>query len=138
MLDLNNPRTQIIFEASAYSGKLKDLCRVYILQEFQERQTTFEQMKVVCNDLLEFSSNEFQRALEEIKYLVNQIILEINSLSQRDVHSEVGNCKVCNKELQSFKVYVTSGPIITICNECPSKLINIICQLDQITGVSWI
>jgi hypothetical protein len=138
MLDLNHPRTQVIFKASSYLGKLKELCRIFILQEFDERQIIFDEMKIVCNDFVNFSKVEFPKAIKSINNQVNKLLFEIDSLSKQNIKSQEGNCKVCDSKLHSFKVYVDSGPKITICQNCPNKLIKIIVELENITGVNWI
>ncbi len=138
MLDINHPRTSIIFKAGGYTNKVKGLCQTYIFQNFEERQGTFDEMNFLCLEFVTFSETNFPDKIEDIKKLVAEIISEINSLRTINSKSEDGNCTVCNNEIKEVKTYVKELPTFSYCNKCPDKIINCLKQLDCLTEASWI
>jgi hypothetical protein len=138
MLDINDPRTKLIFQAGGYIGRLKNACRLYILQSYEERQLTFERMKNECIQLAVFSETVFPDELQRIKHLVRQLTAEIDHLSLINNTTEPGKCTVCNEELHTIKTYVKEFPTMIICKNCPKKLSGFINDLEGPTEVMWI
>ena len=46
MIDINDPKSEFVFKAGTYTDRIKDFCRLYIVQDFTERNETFEKMKL--------------------------------------------------------------------------------------------
>lgn len=135
MLNLNDPRTTIIFQASSYLDHLKNACLVFIQQPFSERQTTFENMEKVCEELLLFAQDHYQEQYAKISTLTLQLMLEIDKLALINENSETGNCTVCNHELQTTYSGVKEFGNITTCSHCPTPIIHILNELEYPTEV---
>jgi hypothetical protein len=139
MLDINNPRTQLIFQASAYMSKVKSGCQKYILESYEERQATFAKMITACEQLLIHSETSFPDQLEEIRSLVAEIVAEIHALSVIDRVTEAGNCTVCNGPIKRGKTLVPEFPEIIWCGGgCPKKIMDCLSKLEVPTEVWWI
>jgi hypothetical protein len=135
MLNLNKPRTTIIFKASSYLDHLKNACLVFIRQTFDERQTTFENMKKVCEQFLFFAQEHYPEQIEKISTLTHQLMDEIDKLSLINENSETGNCTVCNHELQTKYSGVKEFGNITTCSHCPTPIIHLLNELEYPTEV---
>jgi hypothetical protein len=135
MLNLNDPRTTIIFKASSYLDRLKIACRVFILQPFSERQSTFENMKKVCEEFLLFAQEHYPEQIEKISTLTHQLMDEIDKLALINKTSEKGNCTVCNHVLQTRYSGVKEFGNITTCSHCPTPIIHLLNELEYPTGV---
>ena len=138
MLDINHPRTPIIFKAGGYTDKVKRLCHTYVFQNFEERQVTFDEMEFLCWEFVTFSETNFPEEISDIKTLIAEIISEINNLRSINSTTESGNCSVCNNEIKTVKTYVKEFPTFSYCIKCPDKIINYLNQLDCSTGAAWI
>lgn len=135
MLNLNDPRTTIIFKASSYLDRLKNECRVFIQQAFDERQSTFENMKKVCEEFLFFAQEHYPEQIEKISTLTHQLMHEIDKLALINENSETGNCTVCNHVLQTRYSGVKEFGNITTCSHCPTPIIHLLNELEYPTGV---
>lgn len=135
MLNLNHPRTDIIFETSTFLDRLKNSCRVYIVQPYEERQETFLMMKIVCEDLLVFSKENHSESFESIASITHEIIQEIELLEKMNILSEEGHCKVCNQPLKTWYSGVKEFGDYTSCTHCPNLLIKLVNNLEMLTGV---
>lgn len=135
MLNLNDPRTTIIFKASSYLDRLKNACRVFIRQSFGERQTTFENMKKVCEELLLFAQEHYPTQYAKISTLTHQLMHEIDKLALINENSETGNCTVCNQALQTRYSGVKEFGNITSCSHCPTPIIQLLNELEYPTEV---
>jgi len=138
MLDINHPRTPIIFKAGGYTDKVKGLCHTYIFQNFEERQATFDEMEFVCWEFITFSETNFPDEIIDIKTLIAEIISEINNLRPINSVTESGNCKVCNSEIKEVKTYVKEFSTFSYCTKCPDKIIDYLNKVDWLTGAAWI
>ncbi|QES93614.1 hypothetical protein F0358_13235 [Empedobacter brevis] len=138
MLDLNHPQTNNIFKSSGYIDRIKFGCQTYINQTYEERQLTFDKMKIECDKMLTFSKNVFPKQFNDIENSLKKIEIEISNLRLINQESEPGKCKVCNGEIKSFKSYVKEFPKITICQKCPKSIYNFLLELEGLTGAMWI
>jgi hypothetical protein len=138
MLDINHPRTPIIFKAGGYTDKVKVLCQNYIFQNFEERQDTFDEMEFLCWEFVTFSEANFPNEIQDIKTQITETIAEINNLRSINSIKESGNCTVCNSEIKKVKTYVKEFPTFSYCTKCPNKIIDCLNKLDSLTGAAWI
>ncbi|MFC3157837.1 hypothetical protein ACFOEQ_04480 [Chryseobacterium arachidis] len=60
MIDTSHPDSEFIFRAGAFTDRIKNYCRKYILESFEERKITFQDMKIEALLLLEFSELHFK------------------------------------------------------------------------------
>ncbi|HPI54869.1 MAG TPA: hypothetical protein PLU10_09260 [Chitinophagaceae bacterium] len=137
MLNLNNPRTPIIFKAATYLDRLKNDCQIFIQQPFSERQVTFKNMKQVCDEFLLFAKEHYSETNEKILALTQQMIHEINTLSLKNEDTQKGNCTVCNHPLQTWYSGVKEVGHLTTCSHCPRQIVQLLNELEYPTDV-WI
>ena len=138
MMDQNDPRAGLIFEAAGFLGRIKKGCQQYIHEPFEKRQETFSEMKLECRELALFSETAFPDTLERIKELTFQIIHEIDLLSKPNDAAEPGRCTVCNSEVVTFKIMPGKSDKMTYCPVCPEKICKLLNQLEIPTEVMWI
>lgn len=140
MIDINHPQSELIFKASKFTNQLKEYCRKYILETFEERKITFQDMKIEALLLEEFSEAHFKESLHTISSLINNLNIEIDKLESINMISKDGNCTVCNTKLTTFDTLIKEKKFrfITICEKCPNEIYNIINEIDWATGVAFI
>lgn len=136
MLNSNDPKTLIIFKASAFIDQIRIGCAKYTTQSFTDRQSTFLKMSTSCLDLIEFSKLNYAEKINPILELTNKILIEINILSQVDEITEKGKCCVCNGELTYHKSIVKELGDFHFCNNCPKNIYKYLETLDGLTG-AW-
>lgn len=136
MLDLDDPRSSIIFKASSYSDKVKLLCRKYILQNFEERQDTFDEMEFYCLELISFSEIHFPDVINNIKKLTSEIITEIDKLRLMNPVAVSGFCSVCGTPIKKPQSYskLQSQPEPSHCEKCPHEIMMKLHYLEFETG----
>lgn len=138
MIDINDPKSEFIFKAGAYTDRIKDFCRLYINQNFSERKETFEKMKQECENLKKFSEKHFEENINDINKISDELISEIRKLEKINNLTKVGNCTVCDSKLRTFDSLVKELGMLTICEKCPSKIIDYTNELDWLTGAGFI
>lgn len=140
MIDINNPNSEYIFEACGFLDRLKKYTREYILQSFEVRQETFEKMTSECDQLILFSEKNFKNESNEIEKLTNEVKLEIQKLKSINNKTDENNCTVCNAELKTIDTFIKDKDFryITICEDCPNKIVDLLNKLEVLTGVMWI
>ncbi|WP_415327529.1 hypothetical protein [Chryseobacterium sp. MMS23-Vi53] len=140
MIDISHPDSEFIFRAGAFTDRIKNYCRKYILESFEERKITFQDMKIEALLLLEFSELHFKENLNSISKSVNDLNVEIDKLEAINISSEDGNCTVCNTKLETFDTLIKEKDFrfITICKKCPNEIYNILNTIDWATGAAFI
>lgn len=140
MIDINHPESEFIFQAGAFTDRIRNYCRKYILETFEERKITFQDMKIEGLILQEFSEIHFKENFISISLLINDLNTEIEKLESINIISEDGNCTVCNTKLTTFDTLIKEKDFrfITICKKCPSEIYNILNKLDWLTGAAFI
>ena len=138
MIDINHPNAQFIFEAAGYTGRLKNYCRVYINESFEQRQLTFEKMKQECIHLKTFSEIHFKESIDDINNTIQKLISEIDLLEKINIETTTGNCKVCDTKLNTFDSLVKDVGFLTICENCPTKIYELTNRMEVLTGADWI
>ncbi|GAB3721612.1 hypothetical protein [Flavobacterium koreense] len=138
MIDINHPNSQFIFEASGYTDRIKNYCRIYINESFEQRIITFEKMKQECLNLKTFSEEHFKDRTKDIYDVTQKLISEIDSLQKINNETTIGNCKVCDNKLKTFDSRVKEVGFITICNNCPTIIYELTNNLEGLTGAAWI
>ena len=138
MIHINNPNSEFIFKASGYTNRIKGLCQIYITQDFENRKNTFEKMELECVNLKIFSEKHFNDNILYINEIADEIITEIRMLGRINDLTEDGNCTVCNSKLNTFNSLVKEVGMITICEKCPSKIIDYTNKLEWLTGAAFI
>lgn len=91
MLDLKNPQTKFIFEASSFIDRIKDGCNTYINQNFQERQLTFEKIKSDSIEMLEFCKKTFPKVYIKIEESIIGVNDAANKLKEINNETEAKN-----------------------------------------------
>ncbi|WP_374459013.1 hypothetical protein [Chryseobacterium taeanense] len=118
MIDINHPDSQLIFQASRFTDDIRAYCRKYILEKFNKRQITFQDMQIEGLLLHEFSELHFKKNLKDISNLINDLNAEVEKLKTIDLKSENGNCTVCNIRLKTFDSLIGGNGIqYTICEK---------------------
>ncbi|CAM4122498.1 DksA C4-type domain-containing protein [Flavobacterium branchiophilum] len=140
MIDINNPNSEYIFKACGFLDRLKNYTCEYILQSFEERQEIFGKMTSECDELILFSKKNFKNQSNEIEKLTNEVKLEIQKLKSIKNKTDENNCTVCNAELKTIDTLIKDKDFryITICGDCPNKIVNLLNKLEEPTGVMWI
>lgn len=140
MIDINHPNSEFIFQAGAFTDRIKRYCQKYILETFEQRKITFQDMKIEALLLLEFSEIHFKENLSSISELVDDLNKEIDKLEVINVVSEEGNCTACNTKLKTFDTLIKEKDLrfMTVCEKCPNEIYNIINQLDWATEAAFI
>ncbi len=140
MIDINHPNSEFIFQAGAFTDRIKRFCQKYILETFEQRKITFQDMKIEALLLHEFSEIHFKENLSSISELVNDLNKEIDKLEVINIVSEEGNCTVCNTKLKTLDTLIKEKNFrfMTVCEKCPNEIYNIINQLDWATGAAFI
>ena len=138
MIDINDPKSEYIFKAARYTDQIKDFCRIYILQNYNDRKETFQKMKQECESLKVFSKKHFSENGADIFKVSDELISEIERLETINNTTEQGNCNVCNTKLKTFDSLIKEVGMITICEKCPSTIYDCIYKLDCLTGASFI
>lgn len=136
MLDPNHHSSQHIFQASVYIDRLKGNCYEYVLMDFEERQSVFQEMISTVEELLDFSETAFPESHEKIRQLTEELIADIRNLREMHETTEEGRCKVCNGELSFFQTYHKGSMAnVPLCYECSRPLIRKVSGLERPTGV---
>ena len=140
MIDINHPDSEFIFQAGAFTDRIKNYCRKYILETFDNRKIIFEEMEFEGLLLVEFSASHFKENLNIIVDLVNELNKEIKNLKAININSEHGNCTVCNTKLKTFDTLIKEKDFrfITVCEKCPNEIYNILNKIDWETGAAFI
>lgn len=138
MLDINHPRTTIIFQASGYIDRLKNYCGKYTIEDFQTRQNTFDIMIKTVEEFEKFYNQNFKKDREDVKILLNNIETEINSIKQLNGKTDIGKCNVCNGNLTEYKSLVKEFGFFYYCADCPNIIVENLNKLEIITGVIFI
>ncbi|WP_404985668.1 hypothetical protein ACI513_00350 [Chryseobacterium sp. M5] len=140
MIDINHPDSEFIFQAGAFTDRIKNYCRKYILETFDNRKIIFEEMEFEGLLLVEFSALHFKENLNIIEDLVNDLNKEIKNLKTINTNSEHGNCTVCNTKLKTFDTLIKERDFrfITVCEKCPNEIYNILNKIDWATGAAFI
>ncbi|MCP4053690.1 MAG: hypothetical protein GY739_11595 [Mesoflavibacter sp.] len=138
MIDINDPKSEFVFGAGAYTDRIKDFCRLYIVQDFVERNETFEKMKKECLNLKKFSEKHFEENINDINQISDKLISEIIKLEKINELTKEGNCKVCDSKLKTFDSLVKEVGMLTVCEKCPSKIYDYTNKLDWLTGAAFI
>ena len=138
MLDINHPRTQIIFEASGYIGLLKNHCGKYTVEDFEARQSIFGEMIQITHEFEEFYNLNFDRNKEDVKNILNIIRNEIVSKKVINEQTDNGKCKVCNGKLFEYKSLIKEFGVFYFCDNCPNIIVENLNKLESITGAIFI
>lgn len=138
MLDLNNPRTEIIFKASSYTDKLKNYCGKYTIENHDERQEIFLQMLIICDDFEQFYNSNYTDNQWDVKTIIDDIKNEIENLIIVNIDTKSGNCKVCDAELFIYKSAIKEFGTFYYCHKCPEKIVKNINYLESYTGAIFI
>ncbi|WP_459212404.1 hypothetical protein [Aquimarina rhabdastrellae] len=138
MIDINHPNSDFVFESLGYINRIKELCRIYIKQDFENRKKTFERMELECVKLKVFSEKHFKENSISINEITDKIISEIRILSGINNLTEVGRCAVCNSKLNTFDSRIKEVGMIAICEKCPSKIVDYTNKLEWLTGAAFI
>lgn len=140
MIDINNPDSEFIFQAGAFTDRIKNYCRKYILETFDNRKIIFEEMEFEGLLFVEFSALHFKENLNIIEDLVNDLNKEIKNLKTINTNSEHCNCTVCNTKLKTFDTLNKERDFrfITVCEKCPNEIYNILNKIDWATGAAFI
>jgi hypothetical protein len=138
MLDLNHPRTPIIFQASAYTDRIKNNCGRYTVAAFEQRRQLFLDMKVHCDELTAFCKIHFKKNAEAINRLADEIKLETEKLEVVDNDTDEGKCNVCNGNLFKYKSYVKEWGHFYYCDNCPKQIVALCNRIDQLTDAWFI
>lgn len=138
MLDLNHPRTQIIFQASAYIDRLKNHCGKYTVEDFKARQNIFEDMIQITHEFEEFYNLNFEENKEDVKNILNIIRTEINLKKVINKKTDKGKCKVCNGKLFEYKSLIKEFGVFYYCDGCPNIIVENLNKLESVTGAIFI
>lgn len=140
MIDINHPDSEFIFKASAFTDRIRNYCRKYILETFDDRKITFQEMELEGLLLIEFSEVHFKENYTIITELVNDLIKEIYKLKAININYKSGNCTVCNTKLRIFDTLIKEENFrfMTICEKCPDEIYKIINMIDWATGAAFI
>ncbi|WP_312767797.1 hypothetical protein [Epilithonimonas sp.] len=138
MLDLNNPRTEIIFKASSYTDKLKNYCGKYTIENFENRKKIFLDMLVICDEFEKFYNTNYSKMQWGVKVILETITIEIEKLSTLNNPVQEGNCNVCGNKLFIYKSQIKEFGIFYYCHNCPKTIIENINELETITGAIFI
>lgn len=139
MIDINHPDSQFIFQAAIFTDNIRTYCRKYILETFDKRQITFQDIQIEGLLLHEFSELHFKKNLNDISELINDLNAEIEKLKAIDIQCEAGNCTVCNTRLKFFESLTRDEGIqYFTCENCPCEIYRILNQLDWLTGAAAI
>ena len=138
MINIDNPKSEFIFKAGAYSGRIKNFCRLFIIQGFSERKETFKKMRQECINLRAFSEKHFKENLNEINQISDELISEIKKLEKVNELTQKGNCSVCGSKLKTFDSLIKEVGELTICENCPSNIYDLTNKLDWLTGAACI
>lgn len=138
MLDLNSPRTKIIFKASSYTDKLKNCCGKYTIENFQKRQDIFIKMLLICDEFEQFYNINYSDNQWEVKVILDNIKKEIENLSVVDIETESNNCKVCNGKLFIHKSAIKEFGTFYYCSKCPNIIVEKLNELESLTGAIFI
>lgn len=140
MIDINHPDSEFIFEASVFTDRIRNYCRKYILETFDDRKLTFQEMELEGLLLIEFSEVHFKENFTIITELVNDLINEIHKLKAININYESGNCAVCNTKLRTFDTLIKEEDLrfMTMCEKCPDEIYKIINMTDWATGAAFI
>lgn len=99
MLNLDDPRTEIIFTASSYLDKLITGCERYSTQDFENRELTFLDMLICCEEFLAFCKTNYPERIGSIFKITDSLIKKIKDLMKINIAIEEGNCTICNGNL---------------------------------------
>ncbi len=134
MLNLDNPKTQLIFQASVFTDELIRSSNQYISQNWKDRKSTFTKIKTICKKLVEFCKENNFKDINKIQELSTQIINKVTIYEEVDDTSETesGHCKVCKNKLLQIK------PNEYYCKHCSDSIIKIVEQIEYITGIIYI
>ncbi|MCF2220664.1 hypothetical protein H9Q08_15360 [Chryseobacterium sp. PS-8] len=138
MLDLNHPRTRIIFKAAGYTDRLKNYCGKYTVESFNDRQETFIQMSIICDEFEQFYNLNFATIQRDVKEIIDTIKAEIDHLSKINDQTEPENCKVCNSKLFVYKSLIKEFGTFYFCNKCSEIIVAKLNELESITGAVFI
>ncbi len=138
MLDLNHPRTNIIFKASSYTDKLKIYCGKYTIADFEKRQDIFLNMLLICDDFEQFYNLNYADHQWDVKVILDLIKDEIEKLSVINIVTEPKHCKVCNGELFIYKSLIKGLGALHNCRSCSAVIIEETNHLDSFTGAMFI
>ncbi|RZK23083.1 MAG: hypothetical protein EOO43_08865 [Flavobacterium sp.] len=136
MLNLDNPRTEIIFKASAYIDKIKMMCTVYPLQEFGKREDTFLDAQVLCEEFIKFCEANYTEHCDEMVATINLIKAETERLQAINIETEPGHCKLCNGNLTGYKSSIKEFGTIYNCDTCPTLIYQYANDLEMYSG-AW-
>jgi hypothetical protein len=135
MLNLDDPKSQIIFKASSYIDKIKRLCATYPLQDFDKRQETFLQGQIICEEFAAFCRINFDNADAMIS-VINSVNKEMERLQNINIVTEPGRCKLCNGTLSSYKSSVKEFGITYNCDTCSTLIYKLTNDLEMYSG-AW-
>jgi hypothetical protein len=140
MINRNSPNAKKIFKAGGYTDRIKNFCRNYILESYEERKITFQKMKSECQNFNDFAQIQFEKNKEAISILIVKIVTEIENLESINNSTEEGNCTVCNTKLKTYDTLISDEQFkyITVCENCPTTIYNLLNQLDWVTGAVFI
>jgi len=138
MLDLNNPRTKIIFKASFYIDQFKLGCARYTVQDFEARQLTFFEMQVAAEEFIAFCKIHYIDNFVSISALVNGITDEIKRLEVINNATDEGQCRVCNGDLFPLKSSIKEWGTFYYCHNCPNTIVALATSLEMETGAVFI
>jgi hypothetical protein len=136
MLNLDDPRSEIIFKASSYIDRIKMSCTKFPLQEFEERQLTFLNMEILCEEFIEFIKVNYPEKEDNIIKTITEVQSEVEKLSNINIETEPGNCKVCNGRISHYDSLVKEFGIIYNCDTCSQNIYKFANDLEMYTG-AW-
>jgi hypothetical protein len=135
MTDNHNSTRDNVLRAAGYCGRLKTYTRQYVTQDFYSRALVFHNMLKECAEFKNFLRENFQEYLPQMESAISQIEEKIITLRQTNNATKKGHCTVCNTELVTFNTLIKECPQMTVCNNCPRKIIAYLNDLECGTGV---
>jgi hypothetical protein len=135
MLNLDDPKSEIIFKASSYIDKIKRLCTTYPLQDFDKRQETFLEGQIICEEFAAFCRIKYDDA-DTMIGVIDSIKVEMESLQNINIETEPGRCKLCNGTLSSYKSSLKEFGMIYNCDTCSTLIYKLANDLEMYSG-AW-
>lgn len=131
MLNIDDPKSEYIFQASGFLDRIKYGCRSYIIQDFEDRKLTFLKMKDECEALTVFSATHFPEEINKISALTKSIVTAINKFEKINVVTEKDHCKICDTPL-------IISSYLTMCTNCNAEIYTLLSELEIATGADFI
>lgn len=97
-------------------------------------------MKTECLAFSEFSKSQFKESNKAIQISINKVVTEIENLEAVDESMQEGHCSVCSTPLKTYDTLVPDKTLrfITVCTNCPDKILRLLNELDRATGAAFI